>query len=867
MRLYERYIIETHSKNIEENNKTKWTSNTSLNVFLPPTLYPKPAFENREICIKSKLRKELGNLRHAWMTHDGYKSVIREDTSMDNCDLSEHTIFLIRFKCKYFATLIDLILSHYDDMTLNSICQKTIDKVQAFEHTFQLEDETVEDKFPKFKHSRSLQNSFHKYVQNNYRIVNPSYKTSNEQKNLPPFLNNNPDFKTALVRFCDENLVDLTGEMVFQYVSETGLPQLLQKRKEEIGEVDALSFDLNSLLQENGLKILNKRTIYNWLRRLGYKYKTNGKGFYTDGHERPETVKYREEFVKKYLNEYEMKCARWFQIKETDYQLWQNNNNKTEKFRSDGYKYEENGIIFLEFHVDDIPREIYIRMCHECPFGGNISIRMPSSSKQIIIFGQDECIFMQFTLRRKSWIGRNGKRGLLPKGEGGGVMVSAFKSREFGFGMELTQQQLDEINKKRKNESYSDEEAAVQVHGNKKKKDLRESPFIKKFHYGANKEGYWNYEDMVIQMEDCIDCLKYLFGDKYEYVFLVDHSNGHDRLRPDGLSVSKISKNFGGKQPNMRDTKIKDESYLGPYIDNIPNKLEVGQIQSLVFKENDVGPCDLSLYDRNDRKYDKVKGTKTRPLIKDELIKSLSSVIKKPMGTKEQLQKLCKDNNMPIDVIVEDILEGWVGKPKGSLQLLYERGWINPQCIHSYTKKGPTDIYGMVQEELSLSCLLEKQPDFQEQETLLQYHARLLGCEVVRTPKCHPEIAGEGIEYDWGGSKLWYRSVSLQSKKRKKDFLDLVDRSLSKEVLSLERTRSYCKRARDYMLTYLSLMTHKEDTASRRIEMSDLLINKCVKMMKTSKTHRNVLDSDTRFLSDVLVKTIKMVSSDRKCDV
>ena len=173
----------------------------------------------------------------------------------------------------------------------------------------------------------------------------------------------------------------------------------------------------------------------------------------------------------------------------------------------------------------------------------------------------------------------------------------------------------------------------------------------------------------------------------------------------------------------------------------------------------------------------------------------------------------------------------------------------------------------MVQEELSLSCLLEKQPDFQEQETLLQYHARLLGCEVVRTPKCHPEIAGEGIEYDWGGSKLWYRSVSLQSKKRKKDFLNLVDRSLSKEVLSLERTRSYCKRARDYMLTYLSLMTHKEDTASRRIEMSDLLINKCVKMMKTSKTHRNVLDSDTRFLSDVLVKTIKMVSSDRKCDV
>ena len=47
---------------------------------------------------------------------------------------------------------------------------------------------------------------------------------------------------------------------------------------------------------------------------------------------------------------------------------------------------------------------------------------------------------------------------------------------------------------------------------------------------------------------------------------------------------------------------------------------------------------------------------------------------------------------------------------------------------------------------------MSKQPDFLEEETLLQYYARELGVESDRSPKCHPEIAGEGIEFDWGCS-------------------------------------------------------------------------------------------------------------------
>jgi hypothetical protein len=40
---------------------------------------------------------------------------------------------------------------------------------------------------------------------------------------------------------------------------------------------------------------------------------------------------------------------------------------------------------------------------------------------------------------------------------------------------------------------------------------------------------YWCYEHMVLQLEDYIDILQALHGELYEYVFLFDHSCGHDR--------------------------------------------------------------------------------------------------------------------------------------------------------------------------------------------------------------------------------------------------------------------------------------------------------------------------------------------------
>ena len=229
-------------------------------------------------------------------------------------------------------------------------------------------------------------------------------------------------------------------------------------------------------------------------------------------------------------------------------------------FSGVGYEYEKDGTTYIEFHVDDHPSFTERDDLH--PFGGNVSVRKPSDAKPLLIFGQDECIFKQFALCNKTWVGPNGKTPLVPKSDGQGLMVSAFVSREYGFGWDLTKSQLKLVNKYREKQTYCDEKAALEKLGKIEKDKLKTSPFKRQIDYGAMKDGYWTYEDMIVQVEDCIDCLKAIHGNAYEYLFLFDHSNGHDRLSPNALSASAIQKGFGGSQPFMKNSLIKDESYL-----------------------------------------------------------------------------------------------------------------------------------------------------------------------------------------------------------------------------------------------------------------------------------------------------------------
>ena len=136
------------------------------------------------------------------------------------------------------------------------------------------------------------------------------------------------------------------------------------------------------------------------------------------------------------------------------------------------------------------------------------------------------------------------------------------------------------------------------------------------------------------------------------------------------------------------------------------------------------------------------------------------------------------------------VLPGWVGEPKGLLQVLFERGLIDPAKYDPvqrrgrqkqfYTVDGRKDSFGNVMEETSLRRILGKCPDFIREETLLQFHGKAMGTIVDHSPIAHPEVAGEGVECDWGFSKLFYRRHPLAVKRSKEKFRDLVRKCISR---------------------------------------------------------------------------------------
>ena len=68
--------------------------------------------------------------------------------------------------------------------------------------------------------------------------------------------------------------------------------------------------------------------------------------------------------------------------------------------------------------------------------------------------------------------------------------------------------------------TYFDTKAAADVLGSINKIALMSSPFIRTFKLGGT-NGYWKGNHAIIQVEDCIDCAKEVFGDQVEIVFFL----------------------------------------------------------------------------------------------------------------------------------------------------------------------------------------------------------------------------------------------------------------------------------------------------------------------------------------------------------
>ena len=154
---------------------------------------------------------------------------------------------------------------------------------------------------------------------------------------------------------------------------------------------------------------------------------------------------------------------------------------------------------------------------------------------------------------------------------------------------------------------------------------------------------------MVLQLEDIVDVLDAIYSvpwdgcdsphnvfvksatrpkalcRKFEYLFLTDHSCGHDRKRPDGLDVTSLRKGPTAAAKKMRDVQITDGIGIISDKYNHPKKPKVGDVQKLVFGDMDnngnpeTGPFNWTAENRAKFKYDVVDGIKVENLLVSEL--------------------------------------------------------------------------------------------------------------------------------------------------------------------------------------------------------------------------------------------------------
>jgi hypothetical protein len=194
------------------------------------------------------------------------------------------------------------------------------------------------------------------------------------------------------------------------------------------------------------------------------------------------------------------------------------------------------------------------------------------------------------------------------------------------------------------------------------------------------------------------------------------------------------------------------------------------------------------------------------------------------------------------------VIEGWEGKAKGMLQVLWERGLIN-------TAEGDHHP------ETSLKELMSSCKDFVEEEKVLQSIACVLGVRVERMPKCHCKLAGEGIEYAWACSKNKHWSILLENKRGKDYFVSSIRSCISTEHITKERAQKFARRARRYIMDYHMLHQQQSNENSSRDNSSSssccnskneaIVPGKLEQMVKKFKMNTCALDFDYYFCKEV----------------
>lgn len=111
------------------------------------------------------------------------------------------------------------------------------------------------------------------------------------------------------------------------------------------------------------------------------------------------------------------------------------------------------------------------------------------------------------------------------------------------------------------------------------------------------------------------------------------------------------------------------------------------------------------------------------------------------------------------------------------------------------------------------------------------------GHSIISSPKCHPELAGDGVEYGWGHSKKCYRKSNTGNEKemRAKQRERVFD-SISPTHLPKMRLMKFSRKAREYKLVYYAEDKGKAEFSHKSIETG----RHAHKLKRTHNSHRGI---------------------------
>ena len=274
---------------LKKSSYSYWNSSNAILLFNPI------AGESVVSCLIR--REEL--LRGATFDDDILLSLVSDIKDIN--ELTSKQKENIRNQCLYLRKSYELAIQHMNKLTWKECCKLAIDELGDDGIYFVKNEKTVRRWHTQFRKCELF------------------FTPNNRNEREPKLFSFFPDSKTQIVRYCTSqvNLGCLSTELVKSQIKNVIIPRCYQDLLEEAGEENRGNMPLyNKLLHMLDLSNVSMSTVWRWLVYLGYKYDENKKSYYTDGHEREDVVKDRNErFLIKYFTA-ERRAHRWVQLDE-----------------------------------------------------------------------------------------------------------------------------------------------------------------------------------------------------------------------------------------------------------------------------------------------------------------------------------------------------------------------------------------------------------------------------------------------------------------------------------------------------------------------------------------------------------------------